>query len=502
MLRIGIILAIFLIISVSAISSIQTSDAQSNVITLKHWFITSNQNGCSSGNIQALAYYETLTLQYLSKYDIHLAETELNTNGKCVMLNDVLNNIENFEEAMALFDLPIVILDTFSGLDYLLTQDRLGHYEWRGDSRVIVFASLSPFIESDSGGWILSHELSHFATHFNGYQESIIIDWVHQIQTKSEDCLGEYGHLNHCPELWTTVKAPSGKNIKMMAIYDDSESVESYTDEDEQTPLSQAFAQLPDAECFTSYLNTNYNDAIQCYENYLDSNPTDTDAMAFLGRSYEGANQKNDALKTFQNIVDLEPTNTQGLAGVARVSKDLGQCNKAYEFYTVVLGIDPTHIEAKTFVNLIDLVCPLTAETFDIKPILSNGWITNYEFNIQQHALTLRLTDVGDDAEMQVHLPRELIDAKEGNQDLLFEVAIDTKRVIYDEKLTTSSERVLSFSVPSDSNWVKISGTESHYKPVVVPEFHQIAIMVLGFGIIGIIILNRKSRFFTSAKIS
>lgn len=494
MLKAVILLATVVLILVI----LQMDSAIAESVTVKHWFITSYESGCSVGNQQSLEFYEKLTPQYLSKYDIHGTQDL----GKCVTGIDVANNIDQFTNTITQYDLPIIILDGFKGLDYALTTDALGHWQWQNQQNVIVFASLSPFIESDTGAWILGHELSHFALHHKQYPSSIFGEWVHETESSARSCLGDDLSINDCPELWTTVQAPSSKNIKMMKIYDDGESVESYTDEDKQTPLGQAFAQSPDAECHINYLQKNYNEAIQCFDNYLDSNPTDTSAMAWLGRSYDGANQKNDALKIFQKIIDLEPTNTEGLAGVGRVSSDLGQCNKAYEFYTKVLKIDPTHSEAKTFVNLIDLVCPLTRETFDIKPILSNGWITNYEFDSQQHALTLRLTDVGDSAVMQVQLPRELIDAKKGNQDLLFEVAIDTKRVIYDEMSTTSSERALRFSVPSDSNWVKISGTESHPKPAVIPEFHQIAIMVLGFGIIGIIILNRKSGFLTSTKIS
>ena len=62
--------------------------------------------------------------------------------------------------------------------------------------------------------------MSHFVLHQNGEPISITKDWVHQNQADYNECEDDdYSKLS-CPNLWTTVKAPSGKHIPVMAIYD------------------------------------------------------------------------------------------------------------------------------------------------------------------------------------------------------------------------------------------------------------------------------------------
>ena len=39
--------------------------AQTDNITVKHWFISSYENGCSVDNQKSLEFYEKLTSQYL-----------------------------------------------------------------------------------------------------------------------------------------------------------------------------------------------------------------------------------------------------------------------------------------------------------------------------------------------------------------------------------------------------------------------------------------------------
>ena len=251
------------------------------------------------------------------------------------------------------------------------------------------------------------------------------------------------------------------------------------------------------AECSSLVLEDEYEKAIKVCEDLLSqTDPTSayySSALHLLSLSYNVIGNYDKAI-LYEGILyeeerlELDPNNFNALTALCSLHIDAGNLKEAKTYAEKAKEIDPDN-------GLLGKIClqrlgSMPAEQFDIKPILSNGYITKYEF--KSNALTLGLTDVVSDAEMQVHLPRELIDAKEGNQDILFEVAIDTKRVIYDEILTTSSERVLRFSVPSDTNWIKITGTESYSNAVVVPEFHEIAIMVLGSGIIGIIVVSKK----------
>ena len=276
-----IAIAFVLLIPVSAF-------AQSDNITIKHWFI-SGWDSCSNRNEQSLNFYETLTPQYLSKYDIHGVQTP----GKCVTVDDFQNDIDGFNDALVQFDLPIIILDSISGFNYLLETDALGHYKWQGNNQVIIVSSLSPYVESDTGAWTLSHELAHFALNHKSYPMSIVGEWVHDTESQARSCLDEDFSINTCPELWTTVKAPSGKNIKMMKIYtSDSESIDNPTVQN----IENSF------QCFSYYTSNKFIAAIICYEIFLISNPTDTIAMSALGRSFEGNSEYTSALNIFQKI--------------------------------------------------------------------------------------------------------------------------------------------------------------------------------------------------------
>jgi len=378
-----ITIAFVLIIPLSAF-------AQTDNITTKHWFITSYENGCSVDNQKSLEFYEKLTPQYLSKYGIHGSQD----TGKCVRGIDVANNLEDFSSALANYDLPIIILDGFKGLDYALTTDAFGHYIFQDNQDVIIFASLSPFVESDSGAWTLSHELSHFALHEKEYSQSVFIDWVHQKQTETNTCLKNNLSLNNCPDLWTTVKSPLGKNIKMMKIYtSESEptlSLEELLESINNSPIQSS--QTSDSDCLSYYVANQFSDAISCYAFFLLLNPNDIDAIHWLGRSYEGKSEYTSALNTFSRINGLEPNNVNGLSGIARSYEALGQCEKAIPYYEKVLLIEPDHIEAKTHVNLASITCPSSSavaksQVFDIKPIISNGFSTNYEIDSRQNKL-------------------------------------------------------------------------------------------------------------------
>ena len=493
MLRICIILASILIISVSTIPAIQTS-AQSDPITVKHWFFTSYKDGCSSGNEKSLKFYQSLTSQYLAKYDFQgtLSASE------CIRVVDIQNNIDQFVTTATAYDLPIVILDGFSGLDYALDTSTLGHYQFQGNDRIIVFASLSPFIESDTGAWILGHELAHFALHYKNYPVSTYANWVHTTESTARDCIGDDLSLNYCPELWTTVKAPSGKLIKMMAVYDSNSSALDDLPASIDNSPTQIQPINDSYQCFGHYLSKEFNQAITCYNIFLISNASDTDAMSFLGRSFEGISDYNSALSIFQKINRLEPNNTVGLNGIARNYDSLDQCEKSIPYYEKTLLIDPKDIEAKTFINLLSLVCPsnpLVSEspnTFDIKPLFTNGFIEDYIIDPKYSSLILDVkTENFKSGEMQLVLPRDLIDAKSGLTDDVFFVLIDGHETDYDETYDMF-ERTIRFSVPAGTDNIEIFGTTVAANAQVIPEFQEIAIMILVAGIVGIISISKK----------
>src|SRR5437588_4507983 len=109
------------------------------------------------------------------------------------------------------------------GSNLVFEHNEFGEYRYGNNGlQSILICSCSPFVESDTGAWTLSHELSHFALHFKGYPYDIFVNWVHSIQAQANSCVKENLSLDQCPTLWTTVTSPAGKEIKMMRIYDGS----------------------------------------------------------------------------------------------------------------------------------------------------------------------------------------------------------------------------------------------------------------------------------------
>jgi len=318
--------------------------AQTENITSKHWFITSYEYGCSANNQKSLEFYEKLTPQYLSKYDIHGSQDV----GKCVRGIDVADNLEDFSSALANYDLPIIILDGLNSLDYLLTTDALGHWQWKGQQNVIVFASLSPFIESDTGAWILGHELSHFALHHKQYPSSIFGEWVHENESSARSCLGEDLSINDCPELWTTVQAPSGKNIKMMKIYDEESAnitetapETTQTTTQETTPEiipAQYSSDLPklQSECAQYGLGKQYLLAIDvCTRllNQVDSTSVYYDtAVRNLSKGFQGQGDYDKAIFYMEMLLEKKPNDYLTLASFCYLHLEAGNYQEAYDY--------------------------------------------------------------------------------------------------------------------------------------------------------------------------
>ena len=335
---------------------VQTANAKSD-FTIKHWFV-STWNDCSSRNIQALNFYESIKKQYLDKYNF----SSTVVSSECITTDEIEENYSHFESRLSQQDLPIVILDLDVGLNYVLERSAWGHYRFVGDiPQHIVFCACSPYVESEGTAHTLSHELSHFVLHQNGNPLSIVKDWVHQNQADYNACEDEDTTKLSCPALWTTVNAPSGKSIKVMAIYGETTNPQSSPTSSYQppatsptTPSQPSYKITPStsSQCFSNYLSEQYNQAITCYESHLKSNPSDTSSMGFLGRSYEGISDFNTALSVFQKINSLEPNNITGLNGIARNYSELGDCQKAVDYYEKVLAKDPNHIEADIFLGL------------------------------------------------------------------------------------------------------------------------------------------------------
>lgn len=192
----------------------------SDTMTWKIIFVTSWEK-CSNRNWDALTFYGHITEQYLTKYNIkHQFAVPA-----CVSTDNMYSVIK---DALSSYDLLIIIPDILQSIQEQKQTGTLGHYSWQGNKRSIVSQAYSLYVEPESSGWILSHELSHFALEWKGYPHEIWVDGVHIVQSKFNECLTMDTTGAHCSNFWTTVKTPSGKDIRIMAPI--------YTEDNKQQP--------------------------------------------------------------------------------------------------------------------------------------------------------------------------------------------------------------------------------------------------------------------------
>jgi hypothetical protein len=102
--------------------------------------------------------------------------------------------------------------------------------------------------------------------------------------------------------------------------------------------------------------------------------------------------------------------------------------------------------------------------------------------------------DADQDGQLTLVLPREVIDAIQGSQDIPFVVTTtDTDsgtegNVEIDESDTTATKRTIAIDYDGGTDLIEITGTQ------IVPEFTSIAVIVIAAGILGtIVIVSRNS---------
>ncbi|MDE1844515.1 MAG: DUF192 domain-containing protein [Thaumarchaeota archaeon] len=173
------------------------------------FFITENDK-CSDSEYKSLKFYQIVTDEYLSLYDIpHDLQGSL-----CVPLK----NYQSYFSGLSTFTLPVVISDNTVG-QQLVQQGFYGMYEITGTGKQAIYVcSCDTQIESWAGAWVLSHELSHFALRYFGEPDTIAVSWVHYIQALENDCQqGDFSKV--CPQYSASVTSPSGNQIPVMVVY-------------------------------------------------------------------------------------------------------------------------------------------------------------------------------------------------------------------------------------------------------------------------------------------
>ena len=126
--------------------------------------------------------------------------------------------------------------------------------------------------------------------------------------------------------------------------------------------------------------------------------------------------------------------------------------------------------------------------TFDIAYTIRGATVENMLVDSDIFALIV-IIDSEDDGTITLDLPRQSIDAKKSDTtDDTFIILIDGIEVPYDEILTDDQNRRITIDFEEGDSDIEIIGT------FVVPEFGNIAMLILTMSIISIIFLSSKIR--------
>lgn len=134
---------------------------------------------------------------------------------------------------------------------------------------------------------------------------------------------------------------------------------------------------------------------------------------------------------------------------------------------------------------------PVTAgeQQFEVSTLLTNGMVADIVPDTEASSIVLEVeASTTQNGELTITLPRELIDARNGDSDGEFVVIIDGEEVPYEETSASETSRELRVSIPADTQFVEIVGT------YVVPEFPIVALM-LAASIAGLIAMTKLGRF-------
>ena len=131
-------------------------------------------------------------------------------------------------------------------------------------------------------------------------------------------------------------------------------------------------------------------------------------------------------------------------------------------------------------------------KTYDVKYQISSGSVTGMTLDSNTTTLAISVNNVTTDGKLQLQLPRNVIDARQGadgrsGADTSFAVFIDgAQNVEPDESTPTADMRQISINFPAGSEKIEVVGTSA------VPEFGAIAAIVLAISIVGIIVATAK----------
>ncbi len=174
-------------------------------------FYVTSKDQCDDSDNQRLEFYRVITDEYLSLYRLAYKQDY----AACISEKDFIEYFSTISPTV----IPIVIVDENAAQKILVQQGNYGLFTISGiGSESILVCACDDEIESWSGAWILSHELSHLALYRYKAPESVYFTWVHYNEAMAYACK-LLSQSNVCPEYSTVITSPSGNPIPVMEIF-------------------------------------------------------------------------------------------------------------------------------------------------------------------------------------------------------------------------------------------------------------------------------------------
>jgi len=136
---------------------------------------------------------------------------------------------------------------------------------------------------------------------------------------------------------------------------------------------------------------------------------------------------------------------------------------------------DPNQIAAK-----------LNDEFYCITYSIDGGTVLSGTLSVASKTLTVNI-QADNDGQITLNIPRQVLDAKNGVNDQDFIVLVDGEEKDTFTETTTSDIRTITIPFEAGAEKIEIVGTQ------IVPEFGQIAALVLAIAVISIIAVSAKT---------
>ena len=137
--------------------------------------------------------------------------------------------------------------------------------------------------------------------------------------------------------------------------------------------------------------------------------------------------------------------------------------------------------------NVFEVKDPNSQQTFGVNDTITGGAVKNISIDVQSISLIVSVNSTSDGT-ITLQIPRALVDAKTNSgQDDAFIILIDGAEVKPQSESSNSDYRNLTIQFYQGDQDIEIIGTQ------IVPEFGQIAALVLAIAIISIIAVSAKT---------